>query len=107
MNEPPKAKAKASPPEPKAKAPPPAPKAKAPEPKENPAYSKLVQHEKVTGMSEAWWKKQGIGVLKEQAQLRGHLFEDREVKGDRAQGILRFKKADYLRVMLELLKKEK
>ncbi len=83
---PPEPKAKAPPPEPKAKAKasPPEPKAKAPEPKENPAYSKLVQHEKVTGMSEAWWKKQGIGVLKEQAQLRGHKFTDLEVKGDKS-----------------------
>ena len=104
-----KVTAKAPPPEPKAKAKasPPEPKAKAPEPKENPAYSKLVQHEKVTGMSEAWWKTQGIGVLKEQAQLRGHKFTDLEVKGDKSQQILRFKREDYLRVMLELLKKEK
>ena len=82
-------------------------KAPPPEPKANPAYSKLVQHEKVTGMNEAWWKKQGIGVLKEQAQLRGHKFTDLEVKGDKSQQIPRFKREDYLRVMLELLKKEK
>ena len=48
-----------------------------------------------------------MGVLKEQAQLRGHKFTDLEVKGDKSQSIPRFKKADYLRVLLELLKKEK
>ena len=48
-----------------------------------------------------------MGVLKEQAQLRGHKFEDWEMKGDKSQGLPRFKRADYLRVMLELLKKEK
>ena len=48
-----------------------------------------------------------MGVLKEQAELRGRLFEDWEIKGDKSQGLPRFKRADYLRVMLELLKKEK
>ena len=100
MNEPPKAK-----PAPKAKAPSPAPKA--PEPEESTAYDSYARHEKVTGKSEAWWKKQGMGVLKEQAELRGRLFEDWEIKGDKSQGLPRFKKADYLRVMLELLKQEK
>ena len=46
-------------------------------------------------------------ALKEQAQLRGRRFEERETKGDKSQGIPKFTKADYLRVMLELLKKEK
>ena len=94
MNEPPKAK--------------PAPKAKAPEPEGSDAERfATLHHTKVTGKSEAWWKKQGMGVLKEQAQLRGHLFEDWELKGDKSQGLPKFRKADYLRVMLELLKKEK
>ena len=93
------------PPEPKAK---PAPKAKAPEPSGSDAERFGTLHKtKVTGKSEAWWKKQGMGVLKEQAQLRGRRFEERETKGDKSQGLPRFKRADYLRVMLELLKKEK
>ena len=101
-----KVTAKAPPPEPKAKASPPEPKAKAPPP---PPAKRAEEsgYQKVTGKSEAWWKKQNMGVLKEQAQLRGRLFTDREIKGDRAQGIPRFKREDYLRVMLELLKKEK
>ena len=104
---PPEPKAKAPPPAPKAKAPPPAPKAKAPPREPNLAYTALIKHEKVTGMDEEWWKKQGMGVLKEQAELRGKKFTDRETKGVPSQGIPRFKKADYLRVLLELLKKEK
>ena len=103
LNEPPKAKA--SPPEPKAKAPPPAPKAKAPPP---PPAKRAEEGgvQKITGQTEAWWRRQGMGILKDQAQLRGRKFTDREIKGDRAQGIPRFMKEDYLRVMLELLKKE-
>ena len=97
---------------PEPKAPPPAPKAKAPPPTPAPEGSDAerfgtLHKTKVTGKSEAWWKKQGMGVLKEQAELRGRLFEDWEIKGDKSQGLPRFKKADYLRVMLELLKKEK
>ena len=100
---PPEPKAKAPPPEPKAK---PTPKAKAPPP---PPAKRAEEGgvQKITGQSEAWWKKQNMTVLKEQAQLRGRRFEERETKGDKSQGIPKFTKADYLRVMLELLKKEK
>ena len=104
-----KVTAKAPPPEGpegKAKAPPPAPKAKAPPP---PPAKRAEEGgvQKITGQTEAWWRKQGMGILKEQAELRGRRFEDWETKGNRAQGIPKFKREDYLRVMLELLKKEK
>ena len=105
-----RAKVTAKPP-PEPKAPPPEPKAPPPEPKAPPpppakrAEESGVQ--KITGKSDAWWKAQNMTVLKEQAQLRGRRFEERETKGDKSQGLPRFTKADYLRVMLELPKKEK
>ena len=104
---PPEPKAKAPPPEPKAKAPPPAPKAKAPPPPPAKRAEESARAQKITGESPSFWAKQTIPILKEQAQLRGRYFETSEIKGDPGQGIPKFKKADYLRVMLELLKKEK
>ena len=52
-----------------------------------------------------YWKKQNITVLKEQAELRGYRFTDLETKGGGVKSkFKKFKKEDYLNVLLKLLK---
>ena len=36
---------------------------------------------KITGKDKKWWEKQNIAILKLQAELRGHRFNDLETKG--------------------------
>ena len=53
----------------------------------------------------SYWKKQNITVLKEQAELRGYRFTDLETKGGGVKSkFKKFKKEDYLNVLLKLLK---
>ena len=69
-------------------------------------YSNEMGVEKITGKSEAWWKKQNMTVLKEQAELRGKRFSDLDVKGGKTRSgekIPRMKKEDYLKELLARL----
>ena len=65
--------------------------------------------EKIEGKDKDWWGKQTLAFIKLQAELRGHRFTDTETKGDTTvQGvktkIKKFKKPDYLKVLLNILK---
>ena len=66
--------------------------------------------DKIEGKNKKWWEKQNITIIKQQAELRGHRFNDLETKGDPStvQGvktkIKKFKKPDYLKVLLNILK---
>ena len=65
--------------------------------------------EKTEGKDKNLWKKQTLAFIKLQAELRGHRFTDTETKGDTTvQGvktkIKKFKKPDYLKVLLNILK---
>ena len=66
--------------------------------------------DKIEGKSKSWWSGQNITNLKLQAELRGHRFNDLETKGKTStvQGvktkIKKFKKPDYLKVLLNILK---
>ena len=76
------------------------------EPPRTHKYSNEMGVEKITGKSEAWWKKQNMTVLKEQAELRGKRFSDLDVKGGKTRSgekIPRMKKEDYLKELLARL----
>ena len=65
---------------------------------------------KIMNKDKKWWEKQNITILKQQAELRGHRFNDLETKGGTStvQGVKtklkKFKKEDYLKVLLNILK---
>ena len=65
---------------------------------------------KITGKDKKWWEKHNITILKQQAELRGHRLNDSETKGGTTavQGVKtklkKFKKEDYLKVLLKILK---
>ena len=65
---------------------------------------------KITGKDKKWWEKQNMAIIKLQAELRGHRFNDLETKGGTStvQGVKtklkKFKKEDYLKVLLNILK---
>ena len=65
--------------------------------------------ENIEGKHLSFWNKANITTLKEQAQLRGYRFTVLETKGGVAPGSgpmtkqSKFKKADYLRVLMYLL----
>ena len=63
----------------------------------------------IEGKSKDWWKKQNVAFIKLQAELRGHRFTDTETKCETTvQGVKtklkKFKKPDYLKVLLNILK---
>ena len=66
--------------------------------------------EKIEDKDKKWWGKQNITIIKQQAELRGHRFNDLETKGvgSTVKGvktkIKKFKKEDYLKVLLNILK---
>ena len=66
--------------------------------------------EKIEDKDKKWWERQNITIIKQQAELRGHRFNDLETKGTNTtvQGaktkIKKFKKEDYLKVLLNILK---
>ena len=65
--------------------------------------------EKIEGKDKDWWKKQTMAFIKLQAELRGHRFTDVETKGETTvKGVKTkfkaFKKPDYLKVLLNILK---
>lgn len=66
--------------------------------------------EKIEGQTKAWWTRQNVGVLKSQAELRGHRFTDLDTKGSRVRkggkmvGTPPMGKSDYLKVLFDLLK---
>ena len=65
--------------------------------------------EKIEGKDKDWWKKRTVAFIKLQAELRGHRFTDTETKGETTvQGVKtklkKFKKPDYLKVLLNILK---
>ena len=63
--------------------------------------------ELIENTNPSFWKKQSIGVIKVQAELRGRRFEDIETKGiDEFGNIVgpKFKKKDYLDALFEILK---
>ncbi len=53
----------------------------------------------------SFWKKQSIGVIKIQAELRGRRFTDLETKGKDKEGNIgkKIKKKDYLDALFEVL----
>ena len=53
--------------------------------------------EKILGKDKKWWERQNITILKQQAELRGYRFTDIETK------FKKFKKPDYLKVLLNKL----
>ena len=65
----------------------------------------------IEGKSDAWWGRQNIQVLKNQAELRGHRFSDLDTKGGmvKKDGKMmkskRLSKADYLEVLKGLIAK--
>ena len=54
----------------------------------------------------SFWKRESIGVIKIQAELRGRRFEDIETKGIDKEGNIgkKIKKKDYLDALFEILK---
>ena len=66
--------------------------------------------EKIEGKDKKLWENQNITILKQQAELRGHRFNDLETKGGNTtvQGvktkIKKFKKEDYLQALFKILK---
>ena len=65
--------------------------------------------EKIENNKRSFWKGQTISVIKEQAEIRGHRFDDLETKGEKkVHGVLhkakKFKKDDYLEILYKLLK---
>ena len=66
--------------------------------------------EKIEGQTRAWWTRQNVGVIKSQAELRGHRFTDLDTKGSRVRkggkmvGTPKMGKPDYLKVLFDLLK---
>ena len=69
--------------------------------------------EKIEGVkTPKFWERQNIATLKEQAELRGYRFTDLETKGGIVPGSgsmikqKKFKKEDYLKVLLKLLKEK-
>ena len=66
--------------------------------------------EKIEGKNKTWWERQNITIIKQQAELRGHRFNDFETKGGTAtiSGIKtkfkKFKKEDYLKELFKILK---
>ena len=82
-----------------------------PAPKTKAVPVKQVGIQLIEGQPKSWWKGQNIATIKAQAELRGHRFEDTETKG---KGFVKknelfvkakkYKKADYLEVLLGLLK---
>ena len=88
--------------------PPPAPKAKA---KAKTVPVQQVGIEIIEGKPKSWWSKQNVTTLKAQAEIRGYRFKDEETKGkgfiktnEQFIKATKFKKADYLKVLLGLLK---
>jgi hypothetical protein len=71
--------------------------------------TKLVENNNVS-----FWKKQNMGFIKDQAQLRGVIFTDLEMKGGQKtnhRGVIvkfdKFKKKDYLNALVRQLYKNK
>ena len=65
--------------------------------------------EKIEGKDKDWWRKRTLAFIKLQAELRGHRFTDIETKGETTvKGVKTkfkaFKKPDYLKVLLNILK---
>ena len=66
--------------------------------------------EKIEGKDKNWWERQNITIIKQQAELRGHRFNDFETNGETAtiSGIKtkfkKFKKEDYLKELFKILK---
>jgi hypothetical protein len=66
--------------------------------------------EKIEGQTRAWWTRQNVGVIKSQAELRGHRFTDLDTKGSKVRkggkmvGTPKMLKEDYLKVLFDLLK---
>ena len=66
----------------------------------------------IEGKSDAWWGRQNIQVLKNQAELRGHRFSDLDTKGGmvKKDGKMmkskRLAKSDYLNVLKGLIAKD-
>ena len=65
---------------------------------------------KIEGKDKTWWERQNITIIKQQAELRGHRFNDYETKGGTTtiSGIKtkfkKFKKEDYLKELFKILK---
>ena len=63
--------------------------------------------------TEAWWSRQNIQMLKNQAELRGHRFSDLDTKGGmvKRDGKMlkskRIAKSDYLEILMGLIAKGK
>jgi hypothetical protein len=66
--------------------------------------------DKIENKDKKFWEKQNITILKQQAELRGHRFNDLETKGGNTtiNGVKtkfkKFKKEDYLQVLFKILK---
>ena len=60
--------------------------------------------ELIENKSKSYWNKQTISVIKAQAELRGYIFTDLEIKGEGT--FKKYKKEDYLYVLFEILKIE-
>ena len=61
--------------------------------------------ELIENTTRSFWKRQNIGVIKVQAELRGRRFTDLETKGEE-NGVIgnKFKKQEYLNALFEVLK---
>ena len=61
--------------------------------------------ELIENTTRSFWKKQNIGIIKVQAELRGRRFTDLETKGEE-NGVIgnKFKKKEYLEALFEVLK---
>ena len=84
--------------------------AKAEAKKEKEAKKAEAEAVKQASRARSFWAKQTITVLKHQAELRGHRFTDLETKGGNkiikgtSTKVKGFRKADYLDILLKLLK---
>ena len=82
-----------------------------PKPKAEPV--KQVGIEKIEGKPKSWWGTQNIATIKSQAELRGHRFSDLDTKGGmvrkdgKKKKEAKYKKIDYLRVLLSLIEQGK
>ena len=61
--------------------------------------------ELIENTTRSFWKKQNIGIIKVQAELRGRRFTDLDTKGEE-NGVIgnKFKKQDYLNALFEIMK---
>ena len=66
--------------------------------------------EKIEGKSKTWWSNQNIAIIKQEAELRGHRFNDLETKGGNSTvlgvktKIKKLKTEDYLQALFKILK---